>query len=62
MRGAPNFWKVANYFGAQNTLKMTLTFHKAFLTYTKLHFAKKNGSKTTNPALSSGLKKALPHI
>ena len=68
IEGCPSFlenWpplKVTSYFGAQNTLKMTLTFHKPSSHIQNLHFAKKNGSKTTNPALSSGLKKALPHI
>ena len=42
--------------------KMAQFFLHAFLTYTKLTFCKNQWSKTTNLALSSGLKKTPPRI
>ena len=50
------------YFGAFNTLNMVIFLTHTVLTYTKFTFCKKKWSKTTNPALSSGLKTTLPQI
>ena len=50
------------YFGAFDTMNMVDFLTHTASTYTIFTFCKKKWSKTTNPALSSGLKTTLPHI
>ena len=52
--------KVTGYFRAKNTLKMTELFSTPSSHIYKIYILQKHWSKSTNPALSSGLKKTLP--
>ena len=66
LRGAPSFWKMTPpeshglYWGLKHSENGRNFFHASHIQ--KLHFAKKKWSKTTNPSLSSSLKKTLPRI
>ena len=65
---APQFWEQApplkknGQFRGQKHLEYVPEFFHSFWTYTKFTFCKKNWSKTTNPAFSSGPNNLLPLI